>query len=370
MLLDACRIVPALTPADPATDWPTLLDAAERHAVTPLLARWCAARPEGIPLDVLATLRAHYDANSLRNLALTQRLVELLALLSSHGVDAMPLKGPALAISAYGDLALRVFADLDIVVRPADFDHARELLGHSGYRPLAQLSSAGERALRSSDHHLPLVHEASSVKVELHWSLDNVRPGRFLDGEWVWANARTVSLLGRELPALSWSALLLYLCVHGAKHGFTRLGWVRDIAGVLMAAPAGELASVADLAASTDARRRLALGVALASELLDAPERDDLRTPDIPEVAALVREARERLFGVDEPTRLQWIAFQCSTFDTMRDRAGYWWHVLAAPHVSDVESMALPGWLAGAYYLLRPARLAAKRVRGLLGPQS
>jgi hypothetical protein len=298
---------------------------------------------------------------------LTRTLVELLELLASHGILAMPIKGPALAISAYGDLALREFGDLDIVVRPEEFDSALALLAGVGYRHRLQLSGAGERALRSSDHHLALVHEESGFTVELHWSLDNGRPGRFLDGDWVWANARSVQLLGRELPALSWSALLVYLCVHGAKHGFERLGWIRDIAGVLAVAPPGELAAAAERAAEVDARRRLALGVGLALGMLDAPRRDDLDVRATPAVAALERDVRERLFAGGEMSRSRWVGFQCRTFDRVRDRAGYCLHMLAAPHVADVETVALPRWLAGAYYVLRPARLAAKHARSLLG---
>jgi hypothetical protein len=347
-------------PAEPEPHWEWLLAAAERHAVMPLLARRLAGPDGAAPPPILARLRARFDENVLRNLALTTTLAELLGRLAGAGVEAMPIKGPALAISAYGDLALRQFGDLDIVVRPADFDRARSLLRDWGYRPALELGDAGERTLRSSDHHLPLEHEESKVRVELHWSLDNGRPGRILDGDWVWANARTVSLLGREVPALSWSALLVYLCVHGAKHGWTNLGWIRDVAGVLEAAPAGELAGAARLAAATDARRRLALGVALARSLLAAPARDDLQPEGGADVARLEEEVRAGMFDDAGAGRLGELAFQCRTFDTLRDRAGYCWYVLATPHPADVEAVKLPGWMRGLYFLARPARLAAK----------
>ncbi|HEU4585143.1 MAG TPA: nucleotidyltransferase family protein [Gemmatimonadaceae bacterium] len=370
ILLDACRVEPAPYPTYENTDWPALLDAAEYHAVTPLLARRLGANPHEVPPRVLETLRARYDANALRNVVLTRTLAEILQHLGASAVDAMPIKGPALAIAAYGDLALREFGDLDIVVRPEKFDRARELLHELGYRPLTPLTGEGERVLRGTDHHMPLVHEESRVMVELHWSLDNGRPGRYLDADWVWSNARTVSLLGRELPALSWSALLVYLCVHGAKHGWTSLGWIRDVAGVVATAPDGELAMAAPLAAAADARRRLALGVTLARSLLAAPERGDLAVNAGDAVARLERDVRARLFDSTERTRGEWVAFQCRTFDAARDRVGYLWHIVAAPHVADVQSVALPRWLRWLYFLLRPARLAAERASALLGARS
>jgi hypothetical protein len=294
-----------------------------------------------VPADVLAALRARFDANAVRNMVLARDLAELLQRLSEHGVDAMPIKGPALAISAYGDLALREFGDLDIVVRTADFDRARALL--------------------ASDHHLALASPGNRITVELHWSLDNLRPGNRLDGDWVWSNARRVPLLGREIPALSWSALLVYLCVHGAKHGWISLGWIRDVAGVLRAAPPGELAAASSIAAAASAERRLALGVRLAHELLGAPLPPELALRADSAVSALASDARACLFANEPIGHTRSIAFQCRTLDRARDRVGYCLHLLASPHVADVEALRLPNGLRMLYYVLRPLRLIARR---------
>ena len=369
-LLDACRVAPEAhpaLPALPATDWPRLLAAAERHCVSPLLTRRLAAAPDGVPADVLATLRARFDANSLRNMVLARDLADLLQRLSEHGVDAMPIKGPTLAISAYGDLALREFGDLDIVVRTADFARARTILAEWGFRSVTPLSEAGERTLLASDHHLALSGPGDRVVVELHWSLDNLRPGSRLDGEWVWRNARRVPLLGRDVPALSWSALLVYLCVHGAKHGWISLGWIRDVAGVLRTAPPGELDAAASIATASSAERRLALGVSLAHELLGAPLPPGLELRADPAVPALVSDVRARLFSAAPLGHARSIAFQCRTLDRARDRAGYCLHLVASPHVADVEELRLPARLGLLYYLIRPVRLIAKRMAALAG---
>ena len=367
LLLDACRVAPdsrartAPAPADPATDWPRLLADAERHRVSPILTRHLSRLPAGVPADVLATLRARFDANSLRNTVLARDLAELLQRLSEHGVDAMPIKGPVLAISAYGDLALREFGDLDIVVRTSDFHQARALLGGWGFRPSTPLSAAGERTLLASDHHLALSSPGDRITVELHWSLDNLRPGRRLDGDWVWSNARRVALLGSEVAALSWSALLVYLCVHGAKHGWSSLGWIRDVAGVLGAAPPGELHAAASIAAEASAERRLALGALLAHELLGAPLPAGLVLRTDAAVPALVRDVRARLFADEPMGHARSMAFQCRTLDRARDRVGFCMHLVASPHVADVEELRLPSGLRLLYYVLRPLRLIAKR---------
>jgi hypothetical protein len=376
ILLDACRVSAAPEPARVlgGVNWDGVLAAAERHSVRPLLTRYLAVRPDGVPPHVLAALRARFDRNALRNVFRTRYLADLLQRLAHEGVRAMPIKGPVLAIAAYGDLALREFGDLDIVVHPREFDRARSLLGAWGYVPEAQLTSAGERALRASDHHLPLLSGDGQVKVELHWTLGRGRLGR--DDAWVWSNVRPVSILGMALPALSESALLVYLCAHGAAHGWRNLGWIRDVAGLLRSTPEGKLRDAPALAAAASARRRLELGVTLAHELLGAPipaygeEPNDRTMPDYRAVRRMLTEVRAALPVEDDPTVLESLSFQCRTRDTVRDRIAYCAEVLAAPHVADVERISLPHPLRWAYYIVRPARLVAKRLRRVPVPGS
>ena len=62
----------------------------------------------------------------------------------NHGITAIPYKGPALALQVYGDLKLRSFVDLDVLVRRSDAARAGTLLAARGYRPHLQLSPAQE----------------------------------------------------------------------------------------------------------------------------------------------------------------------------------------------------------------------------------
>ena len=98
-------------------DWAYLLRQAELHAVMPLLC-WHLTRncPDAIPRPILEQLRDYFHSNARSNLLLTEELLSLLDLLATHGVRAIPFKGPALAASVYGNIALRQFCDLDLNV--------------------------------------------------------------------------------------------------------------------------------------------------------------------------------------------------------------------------------------------------------------
>ncbi|MBX6332549.1 MAG: nucleotidyltransferase family protein [Gemmatimonadaceae bacterium] len=381
LLLWACRAPSSAPRADDAgegarlaaavTDWEWVLAAAARHAVTPLLARRLAATSAALPPTVGDALRARFDENALRNLLLTRALVELLERFDAAAVPVIPLKGPVLACAAYGDIALRQFLDLDLLVRRADAARARALLVDAGFAATTPLDRAQESALEESDYHQPFARAADGTVVELHWSLGRGALGAGRGDPWAWNNAPEVELLGRAVRMLSWEALLVYLCIHGSKHEWAQLGWIADVAHAVAAAPAIDWDHVAQLARD-GARRMVALGLHLAAELLDAPIPEHARAHarDAAAVNTLTTIVYERLAAPSAPAQNlpAAIAFQCRVRERIRDRARYCATLCVAPHVADISAVALPAAFRPLYYVLRPARLLLKYAQRVARP--
>src|SRR5207245_416710 len=109
-------------------DWGYVLGIGRRHGVLPLL-YWHLSKiwPDAVPKAILKQLRDQFQQNTLHNLFLTGELLKLLNLFQTHGIRAITYKGPTLAMGAYGNLALRQFNDLDLLVRKNDIPKAREL---------------------------------------------------------------------------------------------------------------------------------------------------------------------------------------------------------------------------------------------------
>src|SRR5206468_4850779 len=99
----------------------------------------------------------------------------LLDALAAAGIDALAYKGPALAMRAYGELGMRAFVDLDLLVRPDDVPRAIEALSAAGYAAALALSRAQERCFRRVDGDYPLVHRETGVLVELHARVSSER---------------------------------------------------------------------------------------------------------------------------------------------------------------------------------------------------
>jgi hypothetical protein len=141
----------------------------------------------------------------------------------------VPYKGPVLATSVYGNLALRQFVDLDLMIHRHDVLEAKEVLASLGYRPQYQLTRAQEAALLASQCEYAFTHEDGESTVELRWEITE----HFsfpLDTERLWERLEQVPLGGDNVPTLSPEDTLLILCAHGAKHLWERLGWICDVA--------------------------------------------------------------------------------------------------------------------------------------------
>jgi hypothetical protein len=121
---------------------------------------------------------------------------------------------------------------------------------------------------------------------------------------------------------------------------------------------------VRQLAVSIGATRMVALGCALASELLGAAQCNEFGGVDA-HVRRLVSDVRARLFD-DAPT-MSLPAFQLRARNRLGDRIAYLAGVAAAPHAADVQFAALPRRARALYYVLRPVRLVAKHGRRAFG---
>lgn len=352
-------------------DWEYLLRMAREHGMEPLLYRHLNATcPEAVPKETLGQLRDHYGENSRRNLFLTRELLNLLNLFEGYKIPAIPFKGPVLAASVYGNLALRQFLDLDLIVRKQHVSKARELLASQGYRPQFNLNCGQEAAYVHWYSAHCFVREDGKVAVDLHWA---ITPRGFsfpLDPEQLWEHLEPISLVGNEVLTLSPENLLLILCVHGGKHRWERLGWICDIAELTRIRKGMDWSKVMNEAGALKSERMLFLGLYLASDLLEAtlPEEATVRVRADPVVRSLAAQVRERLFReVDGlPGVLESWLFHLRIRDRLRDGCRYCLGLVMTPTGLELTLIPLPTLFFPLYYVLRPIRLLVKHSGSML----
>lgn len=348
---------------DTGVEWNAFLALAERNRLLPLVHRALPDRPE-VPETVRSRLRSAYAANARHALALSGELRRLMDALDAENVPALAYKGPALAVRAYGHLALRTYSDLDLLVAPVDQPAAARVLREHGYVCAYDLTPAQEAAFRAVDGDYPFHHPESGELVELHVRASSHRFCADLPAEGMLARARPVPIGGGDVPAPADDDLFLALCLHGAKHRWTRLEWLACAAALRVR---GELDPSALLyrGGTIGARRTVLLALLLMRDAfgLPMPDEGDLAVAEDAGVRALAEEARGLWFaeapdeGETTPANLR---FNARLRDGAADRARYAARWLFAPSPEDWAWVRLPDALAPLYHVLRPLRLAAR----------
>ena len=352
-------------------DWARFLAIATNHGLMPLAYEHLnAVAADALPKPVLVDLWKWRERTARRNAAMATELAGILADLESAGIDAIPYKGPALAQSLYGDVGLRQFGDLDLLLMPADVLRAKACLLARGYAPQYPLAPAVEAAfLRArAQYHLSVVHEARAIMVELHWKTDPdtaVEP--IEDAAW-WEGLHRAPLAGREVLAFSPAELLLILLVHGSKHRWSSLGWLVDVAELLRGDRGIDWHGIATRAASLRCERRVGLGLRLAQRWLDAPIPEALRR--LAEIPAVIKscDAIEREGVGSEAaneTAVAMLRANLRLYDTLGQRFAHLVSTVASPSLVEWSRWPLPRALFFLYPPLRLARLAAKQLAAL-----
>jgi hypothetical protein len=139
------------------------------------------------------------------------------ALLHGEAIQAIPLKGPLLALRCYDPPFLRKpSVDLDIAVRSRDLERACAALVQAGYSSGVELDEA------TAFHHEIAFHHPSRTSVELHFRLSHGARGIPVEEFFDRAIAST---LPSGLPSLrlSPSDELLHLALHVSSDRFRSL---------------------------------------------------------------------------------------------------------------------------------------------------
>ena len=345
--------------------WPRLVEMASGHGVMPLLYRAFRKNYASlVPAEVLSQFRLAYQNNTAWNLLLTGELQKITNRLESNGIPCVPYKGPALAAQLYGDIALRQFGDLDILVRRRDVLKSRDLIAAMGYEATTNLEGAQAMAFKQAYNEIIMVRGDGHVFLELQWE---VVPWNFcfslgeLD---IWSRRRPSVTKDMRFDALPPEELLLILCVHGAKDFWLRLIWVCDVVELIRLHPELNWKRLTGLANRTGGLRMLLVGLQLARDLFGTVLPDDVgkMLETDPMVGRLARSVKYRLRGLDESPMdfYKKYAFYFRIRERAQDRVEYLFRMVITALLIEWRPLRLPRSFLPLYYMLRPFRLAKK----------
>jgi hypothetical protein len=352
------------TIATAGLNWDRLLKLARRHGLAPLLYRHlntiCAS---AVPAGAFGILRDDFQKNAALSLLLVGELVQLLKVLNDGGIEAVPYKGPAMAMKLYGHVALRQFCDLDILVRERDVWKASRLIEAQGFEPEFVIARQRRTRVVRNDYVRLFQRDAGRTLVELHWG---IAPRSFavrFDGNAVWRRLEPMSLQGARVLMPCAEELLLMLCVHGARHSWDKLEGVSSIAALVRREPELDWGHVWQSAGEMHCRRMLVFGLLLADRLFDVP---------VPPQADPIRRSRGLLAMIDNvvlamasdrrpsPTLAHRVVFQLRLKDSRTDQMRHCLRLASTTTPVDWPTSGPLGSVSFAYPLFRAIRLARK----------
>jgi len=350
-------------------DWALFERLAETHGLLPMAAARLGADPSLLPEPVVQELRDICHENARRSLWFAGELFSVMDSLSAAGIQAVPFKGPTLAAMAQGDLILRQFCDLDIMVRPRDWPRAKRALLDAGFTAKHKLTPREERAYVASACDFTFHHGSVRNVLEIHWDFVPRFFAIRIPLRQLMARATTAELCGRRVPTLAAEDLLLCLAVHGAKHAWSRLCWLSDIAHLIYRA---------DLDQDTVRRRaerwriarivKIALYLAqwtLGSEMPESLQKwiqEDREASKLAEV--LVRNLfSDNKIRTESRTYFQLFARQR---EHAADRMRMWALLATTSSLSEWRTVRLPDPLFRLYSAVRFWRLSRRLLRGRL----
>ena len=184
------------------------------YAKRELLAVW-AETPETFRYAI----ESAYSSTLMRSMVLYNAFAEVLtaALALPQALVIIPLKGVYLSEWLYTDIALRMFSDIDILVKPQDAEVVLELLRQLGYK-----EAASEGVSEFTDQHEEIVHYRpmvrGAVSVEVHVKLHRSSKRYAIKTEAVIESSYKSTLCGMSVHVLELHDLIIHTCVHIDKH--------------------------------------------------------------------------------------------------------------------------------------------------------
>jgi hypothetical protein len=237
------------------------------------------------------------------------------------------------------------------------------LLGADGFEAQFGLTSGQLARFQKNWCEMALYNGARNILVEIHWRL--FPPGYSFSpaAETAWEATGQVFIAQRSITTLSTENQLLFACLHQAKHNWSRLGWIMDLAALVKQSPHMNWKEVQRHAGRFGTARMIRVSLQLIQNLFGVPLPATIAEWAAPDKRSesIARHVGLRLLSAEAAgERIPTDPFFRAAMESRYDRAIYWFHSIFRPTPLEWALVPLPDWLRGAYYPVRAARLLIK----------
>ena len=261
---------------------------------------------------------------------LGEELGRLIQSFQSEKIPVIPIKGPSLAVMAYGGLELRLFSDLDILVKDQDIPRASALLLNHGYRYRKNSPQDIDRipSEQTSRKYHTFVDQTGMIGLDIQSRIEGSQFSFQIDHEEFWDDLHQVTVVGKSIPSLPNIKVLLLICIHGSKHLWCRLKWICDVMELLRSSPHLDWEKTLHLSKTYHCKTMLLLGLNLTHVLFSVSLSNQLHQEiqNCSRIPMLTNQVLLRLFPPNKPNQssLPTGALYLNMIDQPWDRWRYW----------------------------------------------
>jgi len=174
------------------------------------------------------------QANQFKAIAGLAIQVRLQHFFQANGIYAIYMKGLFLSHLYYGDIGKRNLVDIDVWVEEKFFNQGKSFLHALGYVSTLDHSSFNQRQLNfihQCNHDEIFYHpiDKNAPVIELHWKLRNALGNFMFDPIKEQDKLMQVEMNGVAFSVFKHVDQFIFLCVHGAEHGWFKLKWLVDL---------------------------------------------------------------------------------------------------------------------------------------------
>jgi hypothetical protein len=353
-----------------AVNWNYVLVVAGKNAVLPLVGKNLLQNHAfELPPDVKGFLTEHLNDHLQRNMFLTGKLLEIIRSFDANEIPILPFKGPVLSAQAYGDLSARKYVDLDLLVQPERLERAIQLLRSEGFVPISDVSW-----LNKSNWHLRDKKDIyfrsieGMVNVELHWKLSGSHFDLPFEMNGLWARLERISLANVNVRTLPFDDLIIYLCLHGSRHGWERFGWICDVNELIRSQDTIDWGRVIKKARDLGCENVLNLGLYLIYDFFgrEFPFSGWQAVKSDLMFLTCAKRIRSQLFTENHDVMKigDRYAYHLQLREDPRDKWKLHFHyilwylkIIFTPRAVDTKTFNFPRALEPLYYVMRPLRL-------------
>jgi hypothetical protein len=288
-------------------------------------------------------------------------------LLEQNGIKAIAFKGPTLAQLAYGDIALRQYSDLDILIDEKEIYNSLKLLLSYNYKCDHPISLLENKKFRQLDNDFSL-YTPNNIHIELHWRLFRKKIGKLENFQKYHSNILNIQLSNSKIPTLSLEYLLVYLCMHGSKHAWERIEWINDIHYLIINNyQAISWDKVIKISSTMQSKKFVLSSLNLVYtfyntklphkiiNLINTNTFDQLSK----DACFFIQNTREENYNYYRKIML----FQTKLLDTKTKKIAYILNSYFSITANDYLTFPLPSHLNFLYYILKPLRIILKVVK-------